>query len=85
MELPTAELKFKYRGKDYSGTIAIPETIEQAQLFMTTEEIYECFVRGYIEDQKKKIRLKRVKKYVKVKLEELSQEQRETLKSMGLL
>ena len=85
MELPMKKLEFKYRGKSYSGTIAIPNNLEQASLIMTEDEIYSCFVRGYIEEQKKKIRLKRVKKYMKVKLDELSDEQKEALKALGLL
>jgi hypothetical protein len=85
MEIPKIELKFKYRGKEYSGIVAVPASIEQARLFMKEEEIYNCFVHGYIEEQKRKIRLKRIKKYVKLKLDDLSDEQKEALKTLGII
>lgn len=79
------EIRFKYRGKEHQGTVAIPQDLAQAIEILGENEVMKCFMIGYIEDQKRKIRTKRVKKYQKIALENLTQEQRDGLKVLGLL
>lgn len=79
------EIRFKYRGKEHQGTIAIPQDLAQAIEILGENEVMKCFMLGYVEDQKRKIRTKRVKKYQKIALDNLTHEQREGLRVLGLL
>lgn len=78
------EITFQHRGKTISGTVAIPVNLSQAFQALGEEEVFQCFVLGYLERQKRLLRLKRVKKHVKLNLESLTLDQKEALKKAGI-
>lgn len=78
------EVKFQHRGKTVEGTVAVPADLDEAISALGPKEVFECFKIGYMEHQKKRLRLKRVKKVLKLEISKLSDEQKEALKQMGI-
>ncbi len=81
------ELKIRYRGKDLEGTVAVPEDLQEAVTALTEKEVWESFMAGYIERQKRRLKrsMNRPRKHIRVPLKNLSDEQIEGLKALGLL
>lgn len=78
-------INFQYRGKAFEGQIALPDDLNEAIETLGQSEVFSAFMIGYVEMQKKRIRTKRQKKWAKLKLDQLTEEQKQTLKEMGII
>jgi len=79
------DINFKYRGKAFGGTVAIPESLGEAVQLIGEDQCYRHFLSAYLEEQKKTLRRKRDRKRLVLALRDLSSEQLLTLRSVGLL
>lgn len=77
-------VQFQHRGKTIEGDVGFPETLDEAMAALGPKEVFDYFTAGYREAQKKLlIPDRRVKKFLRVKIEELSDDQRAVLKAAG--
>lgn len=77
-----------YKGNDVSGIILLPETIKEALTTMGEEKVYQHFKYAYMNAMKVAMKMKRQpreRKFVKIELERLSDEQRGALERLGLI
>lgn len=70
---------FQYRGKTISGKIAVPSELQEAISALGEKEVFDCFMSGYIDRQRRKLRAKREKRWVKIDLSKLSEDQRRAI------
>jgi hypothetical protein len=78
----TREEKFQYRGKTFEGEVVIFDNLEEAMLALGEQEVFDFFMVGYVDEMRRKIRLKREKKYVRVDVSKLPTDQRKALEAL---
>lgn len=77
-----------YKGNDVSGIIMLPETVKEALATMGEEKVYQHFKYAYMNAMKIAMKMKRQpreRKFIKIELDRLSDEQREALEKAGLI
>ena len=82
--MKTIEVKFRHRGKGFEGIVAIPDDLTEAVTTLGEEYVYQCFSEGYLEAQRRQMR-GRKKRFLKVELSQLTDDQLQQLKGLGLI
>ena len=80
MKMRTVE--WKHKGKPQTMSLAVPESLREASITLGEEDLYTCFLAGYIAKNKKEhlgIKPKR-KRFVRLNIEELTPEQYQIMK-----
>lgn len=77
------DLKFQHRGKTVEGQIGVPENLSEAVMALGEQEVWECFIDGYVKLQQKRLTHRRRKRVV-VRIDDLTEEQKRALKNVGL-
>lgn len=83
-QMKTIEVKFRHRGKGFEGIVAIPDDLTEAVTTLGEEYVYQCFSEGYLEAQRRQMR-GRKKRFLKVELSQLTDDQLQQLKGLGLI
>lgn len=78
------EVNFQHRGKTVTGEVVFPDTLEEAIEMLGRDEVFEAFAIGYLERQKKRLR-RNPRKTLRIKLDQITEEQREAFKRLGFL
>ena len=78
-------IRFNYRGREVSGDVVFPETIEEALAALGAGEVMASFLHGYLERQKKRLRRRRQKRYLRLDLQSLDDAAISKLREIGLM
>lgn len=76
---------FNYRGREVSGDVVFPDSIAEAVAALGEDEVFSSFLLGYLERQKKRLRRKRQKRYLRIDLQSLDDAAILKLREIGLM